>query len=70
MASKAQITIRVYPARGSARISYTTSGRYVSFQTTGYTRDLLQQPIQPTNSLSVFWMSVLNQVLADIMARP
>lgn len=66
MATKAEIVIRVTSARGSSTISYTTKGRYVSFTTSGLTDQLLKQPIQPTTSLPVFWLSVLALVQADI----
>lgn len=70
MASKAEITIRVYSARGSSRIQYTSKGRYVSLATTGYQRELLSEPIQPTSALSAFWLSVIAAVQADITANP
>lgn len=70
MATKAEITIRVTSSRGKSTVSYTSKGRYVSFVTSGYQRELLGQPIQPTSGLSVFWLSVLNIVLADITANP
>jgi len=70
MASKAEITIRVYSARGSSRIQYTSKGRYVSLPTNGYQRQLLGEPIQPTSTLSAFWLSVLATVQADITANP
>jgi hypothetical protein len=68
MATKAEIVIRVRSARGSSTVSYTTKGRYVSFTTSGLTDELLKQPIQPTTSLSAFWLSVLAIVQADINA--
>lgn len=70
MANQASITVRVTAARGSSTISYTTKGRYVSFTTSGYQRQLLQEPVQPTSSLDAFWASVLNEVLADMAANP
>lgn len=70
MASTATITVRVKSARGSSRVEYTSKGRYVSFTTAGYQRDLLNQAIQPTASLSAFWLSVLDLVVADITANP
>lgn len=70
MASNPAITIRVYPARGTCRIQFTSKGRYVSFQTAGYNRQLTQQPIQTTASLQAFWTSVLNIVVANIAAHP
>ena len=51
-------------------MSYTSKGRYVSFTTAGYQRELLSQPIQPTTGLSEFWLSVLAIVQADITANP
>ena len=68
MASKAELVIRVYSARGSSKISYTTKGRYVSLTTSGLADDLLQQPIQPTSSVMAFWLSVLALVTADVTA--
>lgn len=70
MASKSEIVIRVNSSRGGSTISYTTKGRYVSFTTSGYQRQLLSQPIQPTATLSGFWLSVLAAVVADITANP
>lgn len=68
MASRAEIVIRVTSSRGASTVSYTTKGRYVSFTTSGLTDQLLKQPIQPTTSLPVFWLSVLALVQADITA--
>lgn len=68
MASKAEIVIRVTSSRGASTVSYTTKGRYVSFTTAGLTDQLQKQPIQPTSSLSAFWLSVLAIVQADITA--
>ncbi|HEX8838223.1 MAG TPA: hypothetical protein VF748_14875 [Candidatus Acidoferrum sp.] len=68
VAQKAQITIRVYASRGGSRIQYTSSGRYISFQTAGYLKDLTQQPIQPTANLKTFWAAILSAVQADIAA--
>jgi len=70
MANRAAITIRVYASRGGSKVQYTTSGRYISFQTAGYQRTLQAQPIQPTASLSVFWLAILNTIVADITANP
>lgn len=70
MATKAEIVIRVYSSRGQSRVQYTSKGRYVSFPTSGYLRQLIGRPIQPTTSLSAFWESVLGEVLADIEANP
>lgn len=70
MATKAEITIRVTSARGSSKVTYTTKGRYVSFTTSGYQRQLLSQPIQSTTSLEAFWAGVLATVQGDIVANP
>jgi hypothetical protein len=70
MASKAEITIRVTSSRGGSKVSYTSKGRYVSFTTAGYQRELLGQPIQSTASLAAFWLGVLAAVEADITANP
>lgn len=69
MAAESKITIRVRSSRGASTVSYTTNGRYVSFTTAGYQRQLLGQPIQPTSSLKAFWSSVLGIVLADVEAN-
>ena len=66
MASKAELVVRVTSARGSSKITYSTKGRYVSFTTDGLAEQLLGQPIQPTSSLEVFWLSVLAAVQASI----
>lgn len=68
MASKAELTVRVTAARGSSTISYVTKGRYVSFTTGGLADTNTGQPIQPTTSLSAFWLSVLALVQAEITA--
>lgn len=69
MASKSEIVIRVYPTRGGCTVQYTSKGRYISFQTAGYNRTLTLQPIQPTQSLKGFWLSVLALVQADVSAN-
>lgn len=70
MASKAEIKIRVSSSRGKSTVSYTSNGRYVSFTTSGYQRELLEQQIFTTSSLSDFWLAVLAVVQADITANP
>lgn len=70
MANNSAITIRVYASRGGSKIQYTSKGRYISFATNGYNRQLQGQPIQPTASLSVFWLAILNTIIADITANP
>lgn len=70
MATKAEISIRVTSSRGKSTISYTSKGRYVSFVTSGYQRQLINEPIQSTASLSAFWLGVLDAVVADITANP
>lgn len=68
MASQSKITIRVGSSRGASTVSYTTTGQYVSFPTSGYQVSLTGQPIQPTSSLKAFWTSVLAIVQAQIEA--
>jgi hypothetical protein len=63
------IVIRVDSTRGGSTVSYTSKGRYVSFQTAGYQAHLPKQAIQPTTSLKAYWTSVLDIVLADIAAN-
>lgn len=70
MSSRATLVIRVTSARGSTTIQYTSKGRYVSFTTAGYQRQLLGQPLQSTASLSAFWLGLLHAVEADITANP
>lgn len=70
MASQAKMTIRVSAARGSSTVSFSTNGRYVSFNTSGYQRQLLGQPVQPTASLEGFWAAVLAAVQASLTANP
>lgn len=69
MATKSELTIRVFSRRGSTVIAYTSKGRYVSFTTAGYNKDLNRQPVQPTTSLKTYWLSVLALVQADITAN-
>lgn len=68
MASKAEIVIRVQSHRGASTISYTTKGKYVSFQTAGLGNTLQRQPLISTASLTAFWLQVLGIVQADITA--
>jgi hypothetical protein len=58
----------VYASRGGSRVSYTSSGRYISFTTAGYLKDLVNQPIQPTKDLKTFWTAVMSAVQEDITA--
>ena len=46
-------------AIAAAKVQVGRSGRHVA-----------QQAIQPTSSLSAFWLSVLGEVMADITANP
>lgn len=68
MAAESKITIRVTSSRGASTVRYSTTGRYVSFDTSGYQVSLPGQPIQPTSSLKAFWTSVLAIVQAEIAA--
>ena len=68
MANDSKITIRVSSSRGASTVQFSTTGRYVSFPTTGYNFTLPGQPIQPTSSLKAFWTSVLAIVQAEIAA--
>lgn len=70
MASQAKMTIRVTSSRGASTVSYSTNGRYVSFNAAGLNEQLLQQPIQPTTGLSAFWTSVLEIVQASVDPPP
>ena len=45
MASQAKLTIRVGASRGASDVSYSSTGRYISFQTAGYQVNLPRQPI-------------------------
>lgn len=64
------MTIRVTASRGASTVSFSSNGRYVSFSTGGYQRQLLGQPVQPTASLDAFWASVLAAVQASLAANP
>ena len=64
------MTIRVTASRGASTVSFSSNGRYVSFNTSGYQRQLLGQPVQPTASLEGFWASVLAIVQASLTANP
>lgn len=70
MASQAKMTIRVTASRGGSTVSFTSNGRYVSFNTSGYQRQLLGQPVQPTASLEAFWAAILTIVQASLTANP
>jgi hypothetical protein len=70
MAAQAKLTIRVQSSRGASKISYSTSGRYVSLPTNILGNQLTRQPIQPTSSDKAFWESVIAIVNADIIASP
>jgi hypothetical protein len=62
MASQSKLTVRVTSSRGGSKISVSSAGRYVSLTTNTVATELLEQPIQPTASESVFWTSVLAAV--------
>lgn len=64
------MTIRVTSSRGGSTVQFSTNGRYVSFNTSGYQRQLLGQPVQPTASLEAFWASILTAVQASLTATP
>lgn len=64
----AKMTIRVSSTRGATTLQFSTTGRYVSFPTTGLTQDLTRQPILPTATLDGFWLQVLSNVQAAITA--
>lgn len=68
MANQATLKIYVRSARGSSKITYSTSGRYVSLITNAVGNVMPQQAVQPTSSADAFWESVIGLVLADIEA--
>lgn len=70
MASQAKMTIRVTASRGGSTVQFSTNGRYVSFNTSGYQRQLLGQPVQSTASLDAFWAGILSAVQASLTANP
>lgn len=70
MAGQAKLTIRVSAARGSSTVRYSTNGRYVSLNVSGYQRQLLEQAVQPTASPAAFWLAVVALVVADLTANP
>lgn len=63
-----KITIRVNENRGSVNITYSTAGQVAGLQTRGLTGDLLQQPIPPKTNASAWWVQVLTDVQAAIVA--
>jgi hypothetical protein len=63
-----KITIRITENRGSITIDYSAVGAVVGLLT-GDVRDLmLQQAMPPKTGSKAWWESVLNTVLADIIA--
>lgn len=70
MASQAKIVITVTASRGGSTVRISSKGRYISFPTSGYQRELLSQPIQPTATLPAFWLAVLGSVVTDLTDNP
>lgn len=70
MASISRMTVTVTSSRGASTVTISSNGRYVSFPTRGYDRVLTGQPIQPTSTLSAFWLSSLALVVANLTASP
>lgn len=68
MATPAKMTIRVDAARASSTVRISTAGRYLSLSTNQISLQALSQPVQPTASDKVFWLSVLAIVTAQINA--
>lgn len=70
MAKGSHMHIRVYSARGSSSIQYSTGGRYVSLTTNQISSILRSQPILTTASQHQFWAAVLAIVTADMATKP
>lgn len=70
MASKATLKIRVTTQRGHQTVQFTSGGKAVSFQTSGYQRTLTQQPLVGQSSLAAYWTAVIAQVQASITNTP
>jgi hypothetical protein len=64
----AKLTIRVSANRGSSTVQYSTNGRYTSLAVNDIGDLMLLQPIPPTSGSKAMWESILNTVLADIIA--
>lgn len=70
MANTSKITIRVSHARAHTTITYRTNGQYYRLTTAGFSRDLTNQPVITSSSISAFWLVVLAAVQADMTANP
>lgn len=64
------MTVRVTSSRGGSTVTFSSNGRYISFNTGGYNRTLSGQPVQSTASLAAFWTPILDAVVASIAATP
>lgn len=66
MAAASKFTIRVRSARTSSDISVSTTGTYNGLSVNTITFDLPLEPVQPTASAKVFWLSVLAAVQTQL----
>jgi len=70
MSTIAKMDIRVRSSRGHSIVSITSHGRYVSFTTAGYQRQLGNQPLITTASVEAFWAQILGIVTNDLASNP
>jgi hypothetical protein len=68
VANQSKFTIRVTAARGSSKVEYRTTGRYISLLTGDVAGHMLRQPIFGTAGSKAFWDAILPLVAADIAA--
>lgn len=68
MSTRAQLRVWVGSTRGASQIRYNTLGRYVSTPVNTIRNYLPREAIQPTTTPEAFWQSVIDVVLADIIA--
>ncbi len=68
MATRAKLAITVTSSRSASVVTISTNGKYISLPVNSINQRLTNQPVQPTASVEVFWLSVLAIVQAAITA--
>lgn len=63
-----KLTIRITENRGSMTLQYSTVGKVAGLFTNDVTDSIQRAPLPPKTGSKAYWESVLNQVLADIIA--
>jgi len=63
-----KLTIRITENRGSMTLSYSTVGKVAGLVTNDVKDSIQRAPLPPKTGSKAYWESVINQVLADIIA--